>query len=103
MLLERLMRVLEARFYPERKGNADFIVVGSLIWNERRARGRPLVQPAPTTTSSPLLSKLLYLLNLTKPNSFDQLQSLRSEFWSFIEVKETAAHQSHTGVGARSR
>ena len=68
------MRVLEARFYPKRKSKADFVVVGCLVWNEQRPRGRPLVQPAPTRTSVPLLSKLLYLLNLTKPDCFDQLQ-----------------------------
>jgi hypothetical protein len=96
------MRVLEARFYPERKTKADFIVVGSLVWNDRRPHDRPQVQPASNATSAPLLSKLLYLLNLTTPDSFDQLQSLRSEFWSFVEIGEEATHRSASG-DARSR
>ena len=97
------MRVLEARFYPKRKSKADFVVVGCLVWNEQRPLGRPLVQPAPTRTSVPLLSKLLYLLNLTKPDCFDQLQALRNEFWSFVEVKETGSKKGPSGKFSRSQ
>jgi hypothetical protein len=103
LLFEVVMRVLEARFYPERKSKPEFVLVGRLVWNDERRRGRPLFEPAPRTSSGPLLSKLLYLLNLTKPDSFDELQSLRSEFWAFIEVPDEAAHQRQAGVASRSR
>jgi hypothetical protein len=91
------MRVLEARFHPERKSKPEFVVVGHLLWDDLR-RWRPLIQPAATTSSGPLVSKLLYLLNMTKPDSFDQLQSLRSEFWSFVDVSAAA----RKGFGASS-
>jgi hypothetical protein len=87
------MRILQARFYPARRANGDFVVVGCLIWNQQRPCGRPLVRPA-TTGDARLLSKLLHLLNFTNHNSFAQLLSLSSEFWSFVEVSEQVAFAS---------
>lgn len=80
------MRVLEARFYPRRRSQPDFVLVGYLVWDTKRPQGRPLVQPAVSAPSAPLISKLVYLLNLTKPDCFERLQSLRSDFWSFVDV-----------------
>ena len=74
------MRVLEARFYPERRSNPRFLVVGHLLWKDRQHGDDPVFQPT-RVTPSPMTSKLLYLLNAAKPDCFNRLQSLRSEFW----------------------
>jgi hypothetical protein len=82
------LRVLEARFHPRQKSGGDFIVVGHVVWEGEN--GRPIVQPSNTllTRSEPatLLSKLQYLVSINGRESFDRLQVLRSQFWSFVEV-----------------
>ena len=87
LLTKIAMRVLEARFYPERRSNPYFYVVGHLLWRDRRGNGDPLFQPC-GTSSRPITFKLNYLMNWAKPDSFRRLQSLRSEFWSFVEISE---------------
>jgi hypothetical protein len=82
------LRVLEARFHPRQKTGGDFIVVGHVVWEGEQAR--PVVQPSSSllTRSEPatLLSKLQYLVSINGQESFDRLQMLRSQFWSFVEV-----------------
>ncbi len=82
------LRVLEARFHPQQKSAGDFIVVGHVVWEGEN--GRPIVQPSSAllTRSEPatLLSKLQYLVSLNGRESFERLQVLRSQFWSFVEV-----------------
>jgi hypothetical protein len=82
------LRVLEARFHPRQKSGGDFIVVGHVVWEGEG--GRPVVQPSSTllTRSEPatLLSKLQYLVSINGRESFERLQVLRSQFWSFVEV-----------------
>ena len=60
------MRVLEARFHPQRRQQPDFVM---------------------------LLSKLRYLVGVTGPDSFERLQRLRSDYWSFVPIaaEETPA------------
>jgi hypothetical protein len=96
------MRVLEARFYPERRSNPRFFVVGHLLWPDRHADGDPVFQPS--GASSPLVVfKLEYLTNWAKPDCFRRLQSLRSEFWSFVEISDwRAAENGRTARGAGS-
>ena len=82
------LRVLEARFHPRQKSGGDFIVVGHVVWE---GEGRhPVVQPSSAllTRSEPatLLSKLQYLVSINGRESFERLQVLRSQFWSFVEV-----------------
>jgi hypothetical protein len=85
---EVTLRVLEARFHPQQKTAGDFIVVGHVVWEGED--GRPIVQPSSTllTRAEPatLLSKLQYLVSLDGAASFERLQVLRSQFWSFVEV-----------------
>jgi hypothetical protein len=80
--------VLEARFHPQQKTGGDFIVVGHVVWEGEN--GRPIVQPSSAllTRGEPatLLSKLRYLVSLNGRESFERLQALRSQFWSFVEV-----------------
>jgi hypothetical protein len=82
------LRVLEARFHPRQKSGGDFIVVGHVVWEGDSEH--PVVQPSSTllTRSEPatLLSKLQYLVSINGRESFERLQVLRSQFWSFVEV-----------------
>ena len=82
-----LMRVLEARFYPRRRGQPDFVMVGYLIWRDEGQRERPVFEPARETIADAVFSKLRYLVEVTEPGSFERLQSLRSEFWSFVPIR----------------
>jgi hypothetical protein len=81
--------VLEARFHPQQKAAGDFIVVGHVVWEVDDER--PLVQPSRTllsrTEPATLLSKLQYLVALNGSASFERLQVLRSQFWSFVEIR----------------
>ncbi|HVZ86766.1 MAG TPA: hypothetical protein VHG72_07345 [Polyangia bacterium] len=92
------MRVLEARFHPRQKTGGDFIVVGHVVWEGEH--GRPIVQPSNSllARSEPatLLSKLQYLVSINGKESFERLQVLRSQFWSFIDVSTV----SHSGGSA---
>jgi hypothetical protein len=94
LLSRGAMRVLEARFYPERRTNPHFYVVGHLLWHDRRGDGDPVFQPS-DASSRPITFKLNYLMNWAKPDSFHRLQSLRSEFWSFVEIPEAKALRGH--------
>jgi hypothetical protein len=82
------MRMLEARFHPGRKDVGDFIVVGHVVWEGESAR--PVVRPSTEVLmrceQATLLSKVRYLVSISADESFERLQTLRSQFWSFIEV-----------------
>ena len=84
------MRVLEARFHRQRKVVPDFVVVGHVVWEEDVLGDRPTVQPSASLMNegSPatMLVKLQYLVAVTVPETFDRLQAMRSQFWSFVEV-----------------
>lgn len=81
------MRVLEARFHPRRRGERDFIVLGYLIWKAQGTGERPVFEPARASLPEPLLSKLRYLVVVTQPDPFERLQTLPSEFWSFVPIR----------------
>lgn len=86
------MRMLEARFHP--KMGSDYLVVGHLRWSSGLEREWPLVEltgGSPWTQGN-LLSKLEYLVSITRPCSFERLQTLRSQFWSFVEVVPVRDH-----------
>lgn len=83
------MRVLEARFHPRQKGGGDFVVVGHVVWEQDnrhpilQASSALLTPAAPST----VLSKLQYLVSVHARESFEYLLALRSQFWSFVEVR----------------
>jgi hypothetical protein len=79
------MRVLEARFHPRRRAEADFVMLGYLVWRGRRD-ARPVFEPARAAVPDPVLSKLRYLVGVTGPDSFERLQALRSDYWSFVPI-----------------
>jgi hypothetical protein len=88
------MRVLEARFHPDQNATRDFVVVGHVVWNEDAPTSQPQIRPARSTLSSrapdAMLAKLQYLVEITAPQSFQALQGLKSQFWSFVDVSSPA-------------
>ena len=62
-------------------------MIGYLVWRDDRPRARPVFEPARTAVSDPVRSKLRYLVEVTEPGSFERLQALRSEYWSFVPVR----------------
>jgi hypothetical protein len=80
------MRVLEARFYPRRRKQSDVITFGYLVWKSRRRDERPVFEPV-RGVPDPVLSKLRYLVGVSEPNSFERLQVLRSDYWSFVPTE----------------
>ena len=80
------MRTLEARFHPKRA--SDYLVVGYLTWSSSRETERPRIElrAGSPWTHGNSLSKLEYLVSITHPGSFERLQTLHSQFWSFAEV-----------------
>jgi len=95
------MRVLEARFHPRRRAQADFVMLGYLVWRGRRDE-RPVFEPARAVVPDAVLSKLQYLVGVTEPDSFERLQALRSDYWSFVpiaaeEAPGRAAHGNQFG------
>ncbi|HTA21323.1 MAG TPA: hypothetical protein VK989_18655 [Polyangia bacterium] len=87
--LER-MRVLEARFHPRQKVAPEFVVVGHVVWEEGALGDRPTVQPSASLmrdgSPATMLVKLQYLVAVTVPETFERLQTLKSRFWSFVEI-----------------
>ena len=61
-------------------------MVGYLVWRRESRRQGPVFRPARTIASDAVLSKLKYFVALTQPDPYEGLQSLRSEFWSFVRV-----------------
>jgi hypothetical protein len=80
------MRMLEARFHPRRRDQPGFETVGYLVWRQEGPAARPVFEPAPATVADAAISKLHYFVAITAPDSFERLQALRSEFWSFVPV-----------------
>lgn len=85
------MRVLEARFHPRRKDQPEVVTVGFLVWRRQGWRERPVFQPVQMAAPGPVLSKLRYFVAVTAPDSYERLQTLRSEFWSFVRVAANEA------------
>ena len=91
------MRVLEARFHPHSKKSGAPVPVARVLCD----RDRTLIEPVdpPLRRLEPfdadaLMKKLTFLVESAKPRPFEQLTTLRSEFWSFTEVSTS---QSRAG------
>jgi len=80
------MRMLEARFHPRQKDQPEFIVVGRLVWSNAEPSERPIFQPSNASLPDATVIKLRYLLAVTAPDCFRGLMTLRSQFWSFVEL-----------------
>lgn len=90
------MRTLEARFHPRRRGQADFVTLGYLVWRDERQDDRPVFEPARAMVPEAVRSKVLYLVGVNEPDSFARLQALRSDYWSFVPIAADAAPGSAT-------
>jgi hypothetical protein len=88
------MRVLEARFHPQNKGEGEFIVVAHVVWEKDASSDAPTVQPAVSLNDADapatMLAKLHFLIVNAAPETFIRLQGLKSKYWSFVEVSSSA-------------
>jgi hypothetical protein len=84
------VRVLEARFHFQSAVLDKPVVVGRLIWTSDASDEPPSVEASGCMSEqdwpATVLAKLRYLVVSTAPDSFDRLLSLRSRFWSFVDV-----------------
>jgi len=83
------MRVLEARFHPRGRTQSDLVVLGYLVWRSPREE-HPIFEPARAVVPALVRAKLEYLIETSAPDSFERLQRLRSEYWSFTPISVTA-------------
>ena len=74
------MPLLEARFHPKKKDGDAVVVVGRVRCEGRHAVIEPLA-------SGEMFEKLCYLVRQSEPEPYERLRSLRSEFWSFVEIQ----------------
>jgi hypothetical protein len=85
------MRVLEARFHPQHSGEGEFIVVAHVVWDKEV--DRPSVEPSSSlmasATPATMLAKLQFLVTSSAPETFTRLQTLKSQFWSFVEIPQS--------------
>jgi hypothetical protein len=91
------MRVLEARFYPRPTADAEFVVVAYVVWKtDRHGEGAdlPVVEPSAKLIDSAALAtmllKLEFLVSHAAPDPFTRLKTLKSQFWSFVDVTPRA-------------
>lgn len=94
LALHRVVQVLEVRFYPRTKTAPDFVVVANVICEKRRATiARELIHSTEVTPFDldGLLTKLRFLVDAAVPEPGPELLSLRSQFWSFVEVSDQPA------------
>ena len=83
------MRVLEARFHPRGRTQPDLVMLGYLVWRSPREE-HPIFEPARAAVPVLVRAKLEYLIETSAPDSFERLQRLRSEYWSFTPIAVTA-------------
>jgi len=83
------MRVLEVRFHPHSKKSGSPVAVARVLCDQERTLIEPIEPPAQRLEpfdADALMKKLTFLVESAKPQPFEQLTTLRSEFWSFTEV-----------------
>ena len=83
------MRVLEARFHPHSKKRGVPVAVARVLCDEERAVIEPIepsLQHVEPFDPGALMKKLTFLVESAMPQPFEQLSTLRSDFWSFAEV-----------------
>jgi hypothetical protein len=83
------MRVLEARFHPHSKKRGVPVAVARVLCDKERAVIEPIEPPLHRVEPfdpGALMKKLIFLVESAKPEPFEHLSALRSDFWSFTEV-----------------
>jgi hypothetical protein len=80
---------LEARFHPRSRSHDGFVVVGHVVCSERGAKIELANIPASSAKpfdSTKLHDKLEFLVMSTAGEPCRSLLSLRSGYWSFVEL-----------------
>jgi hypothetical protein len=83
------MRVLEARFHPQKRSGTAVVVVGRVLCDG----GRTWLEPADLVAHDGLdgaavaamRDKLRYLVETSGESPCDKLLHLTSDYWSFVE------------------
>jgi hypothetical protein len=84
------VRTLEARFHPASKAVQGFVVVGRVRCSDRDTQIEPAPIPAQAVKpfdASRLHQKLEFIVMSAVGDPVRELLSLRSGFWSFVEVE----------------
>jgi hypothetical protein len=85
------MARLEARFHPPDQRNQNkYIVVGYVTWPDLSENARPVVEPSSSLALAPapatILATLRHLVQ-TAARTRRHLESLRTQYWSFVHVQ----------------
>jgi hypothetical protein len=84
------MRILEARFHPFERENPTVILMARIVWDDEPAGAAPRIEPEPAmqrhTAPGAVLATLRHLVQMTRPLTYERLQTLKSRFWSFVPV-----------------
>ena len=88
------MRILEARFHPHSKKSGAALPVARVSCDGARATIEPL--PISRRQLRPfdpdgLIAKLNFLVQTAIPRPFEGLTTLRSDYWSFVELPGSPA------------
>lgn len=83
------MRTLEARFYPRAKSGGRFVTIGRVVCADGGAAVHPdnvsdkSVSPFPLAD---LQTKLQFFVDNLAAGRADDLLTMKSDFWSFVEL-----------------
>lgn len=80
------MAKLEARFHPPNRPTGSYIIVGHVTWPadaEARIEPSPMLALAPAPAT--ILATLRHLVRRVG-RSWQQLETLRTEHWSFVDI-----------------
>jgi hypothetical protein len=83
------MRTLEARFYPRAKSGGRFVTIGRVVCGDSGASVQP--DPVSDRSVSPfpladLQTKLQFFVDNMGSGRAEDLLTLKSDFWSFVEL-----------------
>ena len=83
------MKVLEARFHPLSKKSGAPIPVARVLCGQEQTVVEPIdpqLRRLHPFDIDALMKKLTFLVESAKPRPYEQLTTLRSQFWSFADV-----------------
>ena len=83
------MKVLEVHFHPRSKKSGSPVTIARVLCHDERTHIEPMqpsVQRLGPFDTDALMRNLRFLVESAKPQPFERLTSLQSEFWSFTEI-----------------